>query len=96
MSKYTPGPWRIGGKEKRVIFAANGDVVARTAAYGEQSETPDAEAGNAALIAAAPALLAALECIVARWESDIVPPAEKLSACIAMSRAAIDKAKGAT
>lgn len=61
VSKHTPGPWRIGGKEKRVIFAANGDVVARTAAYGSQSETPEAESGNAALIAAAPALLAALQ-----------------------------------
>lgn len=44
--------------------------------------------------AAAPELLEVCEILVARWESDIVPPAEKLSGCVAMLRSAIAKAKG--
>ena len=60
-AKHTQGPWRVGGTEQRVIFADNGDVVARIACYGEQSETPEADKANARLIAAAPELLAALQ-----------------------------------
>lgn len=93
MSKYTPGPWRVGGKEKRVIFAANGDVVARTAAYGEQSETPEAESGNAALIAAAPDLLGACKSALRALKDNLEPGCMDADA-IAGLEAAIAKAEG--
>lgn len=100
-AKHTPGPWRVGGTKSRVIFAANGDVVARTAAYGEQSETPDAEKGNAALIAAAPDLLAALQesetfcaAILSTIPLEDTSTRNRLAAQRKVIRAAITKAAG--
>lgn len=49
---------------------------------------------NAYRIAAEPDLLEVCETLIKRWESDIIPPAEKLSHCIGMLRDAIAKAKG--
>lgn len=61
---HTPGPWSVDEVSEYTgavrITAANGDVVARAACYGPQSETPHAQAANARLIAAAPELLEAL------------------------------------
>lgn len=92
MSAHTPGPWRIGGTEKRVIFADNGDVVARIACYGEQSETPEAEKANARLIAAAPGLLEALKVVTAHLASP--PPGNQgWNAALNMAESAIAKAE---
>lgn len=63
-AQHTPGPWTVDGVSEYTgamrIFAANGDIVARAASYGPQSDMPLAQAGNARLISAAPDLLAAL------------------------------------
>lgn len=93
MSAHTPGPWRIGGTEKRVIFADNGDVVARIACYGEQSETPEAEKANARLIAAAPELLGALRSCVMVMERDL-SGLQLIQPELKEARAAIAKAEG--
>ena len=46
------------------------------------------------VMAAAPDLLEACETMLARWKSDIIPPAEKFGGCVGLLRAAIAKAKG--
>lgn len=58
MSKHTPGPWHTGnGNATRIIYAADGYAVADAKAY---HGVPIAQCeANAALIAAAPELLAA-------------------------------------
>jgi hypothetical protein len=69
MSKHTPGPWRVvGGTEVR----AGGTIVCNTADY--RVPKPDHEAvalPDAALIAAAPDLLAALQALTAEYEPNL-------------------------
>lgn len=108
MSKFTPGPWhafpcRHSGSEKEVPYLwqirdAKHDIVATTAQYGVHTGAPlgrEERAANAALLTAAPELLAALES--ALWE---VTQFEKrtgvpqLLAWAATARRVIAKAKG--
>lgn len=89
MSKFTPGPW-MASAAGQSIRAANGDNIATVCEYGPQSETPNAQAANARLIAAAPDLLAALEWFIS---SRRVPPKYPSAGWLA-AVAAIAKAKG--
>ena len=95
MTKHTPGPWHVNPKppENRVsehgddpYTIASGDhrLIARICVQG--GETSD----NAALIAAAPKLLEAMEKIAAETE-DVGPPFRVLSreAMRGIARAAI-------
>lgn len=96
-AEFTPGPWRIGTGSKRIIMAANNDVVARAADYGSQSDTPDFQYGNARLIAAAPDLLVTLQ-LLSQWREVIaksdVPAKSVILEDFDDARAAIAKATG--
>lgn len=63
--QHTPGPWACDGISEytgeMLVYAENGDRVARVCCYGPQSENPGAQISNALLIAAAPELLDALK-----------------------------------
>lgn len=104
MSKHTPGPWVVDEKWPNTRFPsympisgaigqpqehrALANVV--TAIGGERYEEGEA---NARLIAAAPDLLKALERLVLMVS--ILPPAmDEPGSAIAISRAAIAKARG--
>lgn len=56
-AKHTPGPWRTGGANRLMVYA-NGWAVADAKIFHPHTDADQAEA-NAALIAAAPDLLAA-------------------------------------
>lgn len=58
-AKHTPGPWRTGGKDGRIIYAADGFAVADATVFHGRHEGEHSE--NARLIAAAPELLEACE-----------------------------------
>jgi hypothetical protein len=90
-TSHTPGPWRIiDGTEVR---GADGTIVCNTADYrvpapaAEEVAVPDA-----ALIAAAPDLLAALQRIVRA--ADRMPIDSPLDGIIDEARAAIARATG--
>lgn len=92
----TPGPWRpVFGNGLLSVSVQSADTFVCQLARSPAIRDGEAEA-NARLIAAAPELLAVCETLIARWESDNVPPAEKLSYCVAMLRAAVAKAKGSS
>lgn len=57
MSKHAPGPWIVSGKTVKSIHHQRSHSVARV---DNKQFTPEANAANARLIAAAPDLLAAL------------------------------------
>jgi len=57
---YTPGPWTVNGREI-VGPDDSGAIVARLPDWGILADGPDPAPANAALIAAAPAMLAALQ-----------------------------------
>ncbi len=57
---YTPGPWTVNGREI-VGPDDSGVIVARLPDWGILADGPDPAPANAALIAAAPAMLAALQ-----------------------------------
>lgn len=86
-AKHTAGKWFVGEQNGSgiEIKSESGDIVARAAVYGPQSDTPHATAANARLISAAPELLAALERLV-HWHDQIS------AADLAQARAAIKKA----
>lgn len=73
------------------IYSANGDHVASVCVYGEQSETPGLEREHAALISAAPDLLAACQHFEDLTRNGCYPGTEDLQ----MLQAAIAKATGA-
>jgi hypothetical protein len=89
MSKHTAGPWRRVGID--AIYAENGQDVALV--HGVNREVDDAEdiemIANAHLIAAAPALLKALEDLLAPYNLF-----EEHQTTIDRARAVIAKAKG--
>lgn len=58
MSKHTPGPWEVDDTCSRCVVPAGG--MGRIAMCHGDSVPPDEEDANAALIAAAPEMLAAL------------------------------------
>ena len=105
-TKHTPGPWAAylsrhspQSKPHRFRIEAGQDCVAVSAKYGEDSgaiHDRDIMAANAALIASAPELLAALEAIISGWDSPTYgDDAAKIDHCfdaIEQARAAIAKA----
>lgn len=64
----TPGPWTLTDEPDPLVAGANGDYVAQVFAYEDGSRLRDHYAGDAALIAAAPDLLAALQHALERFE----------------------------
>lgn len=95
-AQHTPGPWTFDDKSGDagglVVWAANGDRVARVCWFGDQSETPWATEANARLIAAAPDLLRALR-ELCRTELFLGDHPQRLAAFDA-ARAAVAKAAG--
>ncbi|MFE8033822.1 hypothetical protein [Thiohalocapsa marina] len=89
---HTPGPWHCDGISEYtgelLIRAANGDTVARVCCYGPQSDTPHAQQHNAALISAAPEMLAAICGLLDALPSATTHPAIKAA------RAVVSKATG--
>ncbi len=83
MSAHTPGPWRFEPAPHRAHWILGVTSVALTTMPNE---------ANARLIAAAPALLVALESMVERFDGFVEHDGSTLS--IDMARAAIAKAKG--
>ena len=69
MSAHTPGPWYVDGLRKTRVATAE-DLTIATAHAGADRSKNKAEA-NARLIAAAPALLEALEAILRDHSIDI-------------------------
>ncbi len=65
MTKYTPGPWKIGGSNKRSIFTNDKDCL--MIATTEFALVKEKEA-NARLIATAPELLEACKLMYKAWE----------------------------
>ena len=62
MTKHTQGPWLVEG---RAVYALNDDGYNRFSALVQDAHTPGDELeANARLIAAAPELLEALECLL--------------------------------
>lgn len=87
MSAHTPGPWRVTGPNVR----AGDALVAIVTNHWADEPTPDDEkASNARLIAAAPALLAALQAVADYWAGGDVP-----ADIDAQMRAALQRAGGA-
>ena len=64
MSKHTPGPWQVNHWDKFQVCDADGEVRGCSPIALCVEGTPAERAANAKLIAAAPALLAALQAIV--------------------------------
>lgn len=66
---YTPGPWEVGRKIARFVYAKNGTPICECDSMGEMEDLVGArkslisamEIANARLIAAAPELLEALQ-----------------------------------
>ena len=87
MSKHTPAPWNVTGFERIVV----NDSLGRTLALAPGSSNDlDEMKANAALIAAAPDMLAALQDILDLWDDPNMPMGDLL----ARVRAAIAKAEG--
>lgn len=88
-TKHTPGPWKAEGWESLVVNCAEGYTL--TLAAGREGAGLEELKANAALIAAAPDLLAALEDIVKLADNtDFYLPLNWLED----ARAAIAKAEG--
>lgn len=85
MSAHTPGPWRVNGQriEYGPMVAGDGFAVAKII------RDPAEHKANARLIAAAPALLEALEGMLIPWAT----PRQEGEA-MSKARAAIAQAKG--
>lgn len=88
-AKHTPGPWHIGMKPGPMIYGPKGEQVAdmRHKPFTLVSEI-DESVANVRLISAAPDLLAALESMVKKIDTD------KLPISCSLARAAIAKARG--
>ncbi len=84
MSKHTPGPWEETYGKK---IYANGRVVAEVMTHEREHE--DEDSANARLIAAAPEMLAAIQCAL----KDLGTGFDGMPS-VGMCRAAIAKATG--
>lgn len=96
MSKHTPGPWKASTQPQPngcPIIGARGLMVAMLAHSVNEPDQKETALANAALIAAAPQLLAALRGMVDSYERE--GHRSKNPALIA-ARAAIAKAEGRT
>lgn len=94
MSRITPGPWKVHGRDTRGLphSLVGGDTLIAKV-YSKCYGDVDQENANAVLIAAAPSLLAAL--ITARDDMQaILPlaPGDYLEKAIASADAVIEKA----
>lgn len=89
MAEYTPGSWRISRSGLWPSIRASRESIASLAS--SRRHGPERAMANARLIAAAPALLAALQGCVLRLEMDDAPCANET---LAMAYAAIAKALG--
>ena len=67
-TKFTKGPWGVGRSVKTMVFADEGLDLVADCTVGEFAR--DVEIANAALIASAPELYAALEQIAALYIDD--------------------------
>ena len=83
--QHTPGPWHLN--PRGWVVQSTGDIVTRL----ECSNNKD---WDARLIASAPELLAALECILKRYESAGVQCYPEARREVIAARAAIAKATG--
>ena len=98
--QHTPGPWKFGGTGSCEIYAADGKAICEISFSALMYDGEGT--ANARLIAAAPALLAALEACAARfagmraqcdqaeWDENYSPD----DAAWQQARAAIAQAKG--
>ena len=92
MSKHTPGPWHIVNLKDAIgIYSADGRFVARIPNSFE--ETEDRRRADAALMCAAPDMLAALEACELRL-TRLGQDSQKVTAELKRARAAIAKATG--
>jgi hypothetical protein len=101
-AKHTPGPWTtyFPSEESREVRADGGVIVARIPAWGIGADSYNATQANAALIAAAPELLAVIE-RTAQWLEEVAVYGNDLELlktsgmpnAAAILRAAIAKAK---
>ena len=85
-TKHTPGPWYYTGE---YVNTATGDNICRI--QGRITLRDGAADANAALIAAAPELLSALQALFRQTVTLRLPPDKN---CLQMVAAAIDKAEG--
>lgn len=92
MNKHSTGPWNIGDKVRRFIYAADDTPICECDSIGETSKAT--EIANARLISAAPELLDALETLCNRIELESATPLDWPS--YKHARDAIAKATGAT
>ena len=79
---HTPGPWIVDSSEKDTYVILKG---LRYSDYVCKMSSENAQA-NAALIAAAPDLLAALECIVFEYQLDQAVIPDYVTAAIAKAK----------
>lgn len=101
---HTPGPWHRGtGKAVSIIYAADGYAVASAEIYHGRHTAP--VAANAALIAAAPDMLAALQAVIAADDANMADAVDyrtghgefaSLRRAAGLARAAIARAEGRT
>ena len=91
--KHTPGPWVVDHMSAHLVRSQDDKNGRHIAAVGPANYTPryDVDDANARLIAAAPELLEALECLLAKADIEFknIWPETRNDA-----RAAIAKAKG--
>jgi len=90
-TKHTPGPWHIGMKPGPIIYGPSGEQVACLLPAMLDNQENKA---NARLIAAAPALLEALQVAVLRVELANKEGDPILSAWLSEARQAIAQATG--
>ena len=92
MGKHTPAPWRIDDEWIRPRVVADGiGVVAIMAEHDIGQQEWDQDEANAALIAAAPDLLAACKQVLASYErGGVIARADVAGAVLA----AVEKAEG--
>lgn len=91
--QHTPGPWTITDREIRGP-QDSGVIVARLPEWGILADGPDPAPANARLIAAAPALLDALEELLSEVTANTYPKALAELGAIGRASAAIAAAKG--
>ena len=101
MSKITPGPWRLDANSSHVVNGKNLEPVADCRRDSTHPAVEDRCAANARAIAALPELLAAVEELVAEFDTDSARAAEQPgyggipdTGGILAARAALAKALG--
>jgi hypothetical protein len=94
-TKFTPGPWAWRGKPGRAQLASAHDTVIDYAGYEGMwfaAYDEEADAANAALIAAAPTLYAALDGLLDRCIKELADPQDVEE--VANALAALAAARG--